>query len=65
MCYSCDFLGEDIHKTMDTNLRFTLDHEDNHTSNSITFTSSGSSKSMSISSSASLSVPILGLATCY
>ena len=38
MCYSCDFLGEDIHKTMDTNLRFTLDHEDNHTSNSITFT---------------------------
>ena len=38
MHYSFDFLGQDIHKTIDTNLRFSLDHDDNHTSNSDTFT---------------------------
>ena len=38
MCYSCDFLGEDIHKSIDADTRFTQDHEDNNTSNSDTFT---------------------------
>ena len=38
MCYSCDFLGEDIHKSIDADTRITQDHEDNNTSNSDTFT---------------------------
>ena len=28
MCYSCDFLGEDIHKSIDVDTRITQDHSD-------------------------------------
>ena len=28
MCYSCDFLGEDIHKSIDVDTRNTQDHSD-------------------------------------
>tara|TARA_B100001057_G_scaffold416460_1_gene434494 strand:+ start:820 stop:2496 length:1677 start_codon:yes stop_codon:yes gene_type:complete len=34
MCYSCDFLGEDIHKSIDVDTRITQDHGTNDNSSS-------------------------------
>ena len=34
MCYSCDFLGEDIHKSIDVDTRITQDNETNDNSSS-------------------------------
>lgn len=34
MCYSCDFLGEDIHKSIDVDTRITQDHGTNNNSSS-------------------------------
>ena len=38
MCYSCDFLGEDIHKKVDTDIRIIQAHESSHSSNTDNFT---------------------------
>ena len=38
MCYSCDFLGEDIHQKLDTDIRIIQAHETNHSSNTDNFT---------------------------
>ena len=35
MCYSCDFLGEDIHKSIDLDNRITQDHGSNDNSSSV------------------------------
>ena len=38
MCYSCDFLGEDIHKKVDTDIRIIQAHESSNSSNTDNFT---------------------------
>ena len=38
MCYSCDFLGEDIHKKVVTDIRIIQAHESSHISNTDNFT---------------------------